>query len=97
MNIETNLGLISENSIVLIRLETLFGFTNTWWKIKFIDIDGTFIGSLEEFDRFEYKQHKKHDHVRFKVSQIQDILKDKQQICASSFSICSCIGLCHNK
>lgn len=50
---------MKENDLVMIRVETKFGYTNTWWRIMFIDNDGTFIGKLERHHWFEYDDHKK--------------------------------------
>jgi hypothetical protein len=31
----------------MIRFETEYGYSNTWWKVLFVDNDETFIGQLE--------------------------------------------------
>lgn len=89
---------VFEQNLVMIRFETRYGFSNTWWRIMFIDSDGTFIGELERHHWLEYKDHKKGDHVVLKLKDIQDVYNQDQQFCYSdNITTCECEGLCRNK
>ena len=90
--------IIIENDLVMIRVETKFGYTNTWWRVMFIDNAGTFIGELERHHWFEYDEHKKGDHVRLDIDKIQHIYKEGEQFCYSdNITICECKSLCREK
>ena len=89
---------MKEGRLVMIRLETSYGYSNTWWRVKFIDNDETFIGELERCHWFEFTQYKKGDHIRFDTNTVQHIYKDDEQFCYSdNITICECEGLCREK
>lgn len=89
---------MKENDLVMIRVETKFGYTNTWWRVMFIDNDGTFIGELERHHWFEYNEHKKGTHIRLDIDKIQHIYKEGEQFCYSdNITICECKSLCREK
>ncbi len=90
--------MIKENDLVLLRLETKYGYSNTWWRVKFIDSDETFIGELEKCHWIEFTDYKKGEHVRFDVDKIQHVYIENEQFCYSDdITICDCVGLCRNK
>lgn len=96
MKVET-IGL-KEGQLVMLRLATQFGYSNTWWWVRFIDNDRTFIGKLERHHRHEYIDHKIGDTERFDCNKVQQIYKEGQQFCYSDkITICDCNGLCRNK
>lgn len=63
----------SEKSLVMLRLPTKFGYSNTWWRVLFRDNDDTFIGKLERFHWLEYTDYKKHDVVRWDNNKVQSV------------------------
>jgi hypothetical protein len=86
---------ILEGQLVMLRLETRFGYSNTWWRVMFIDNDETFIGKLERHHWHEYEAHIKGDMERFGCNQVQRIYADGEQFCYSDkITICECQGLC---
>ena len=89
-----------EQDLVLVHLPTPYGNrkTNTWWRVLFIDNDGTFVGELERCHWYEYKAHEKGEHDRLACDSVQHIYKEGEQFCYSDkISICSCEGLCRDK
>jgi hypothetical protein len=89
---------MKEGRLVMIRLQTPYGYSNTWWRVKFIDNDGTFIGELERCHWFEFTQHKKGEHIRLNTDMVRHIYKDDEQFCYSdNITICGCEGLCREK
>ncbi len=86
---------MKEEELVMLRLETQYGYTDTWWRVMFIDNDGTFIGKLERHHWHEYTTHKKGDNETFDCDRIQQVYKDGDQFCYSDkITICKCEGLC---
>lgn len=89
---------MKEKDLVMIRVETRFGYSNTWWRVMFIDNDGTFIGKLERHHWKEYEDHKKGDDVRLEISKVQRTYKEGEQFCyGDNITICECTALCRNK
>ena len=89
---------MKEQDLVKLRLETRFGYSNTWWRVMFIDNDGTFIGRLERHRWQEYEDHKKGEDVRWNVDKIRHVYKEGEQFCyGDNVTICSCEGLCRDK
>lgn len=87
-----------ENQLVMMRFETRFGYTNTWWRVMFVDNDNTFIGKLERCHWMEYEAHKKGDTDKFNIGLIQRVYVEGEQFCYSdNISICECKGLCYDK
>lgn len=86
------------NSLVMLRLETSYGYSNTWWRVKFIDSDGTFIGELERYNSMEFTEYKKGEHAKFDIDKIQRIYKENEKFCyGDNITICKCEGLCRDK
>lgn len=89
---------MTENDLVCIRQQTRFGKSNTWWRVMFIDNDGTFIGKLERCHWFEYEDHKIGETERLACDDVTQIYKEGEQFCYSDkITICSCAGLCQDK
>lgn len=96
--IETDYGVVSKNKLVMLRLPTDYGYSNTWWLVLFCDIDNTFIGKLEKHHWYEYTEHKKGDVVKWDIDKIQHIWEESEEFCYSdNITICECKGLCRNK
>lgn len=86
------------NDLVMLRLETDYGYSDTWWRVLFIDNDNTFIGELERCHWYEYKEHKKGEHNRWNLDSIKHIYKENEQFCyGDNITICECEGLCRDK
>lgn len=89
---------IKEKDLVMLRLETRFGYSNTWWRVKFIDNDNTFIGELERCHWREYEAHKKGETEKWGIEKVKHIYKEGEQFCyGDNISICTCNGLCQDK
>lgn len=87
-----------DGDLVSIWTETSFGHSNTWWRVMFIDNDGTFIGKLERHHWHEYEAHKKGDTEKLLCSDVGHVYKEGEQFCYSDkITICSCKGLCLDK
>lgn len=90
--------MITEGQLVMVRLETRFGYSNTWWRVMFVDNDGTFVGKLERKDRYEYEAHEIGQTETFPCASVQGVYKDGQEFCYSdNVTICTCPGLCREK
>ena len=89
---------IKEGELAMLRVETKYGYSDTWWRIMFIDNDGTFIGKLERHHWYEYDDYKKGDDVRLDCDEIQKIYQEGEQFCyGDNITICECEALCRNK
>ncbi len=89
---------VKEQVLVMLRLETKYGYSNTWWRVLFIDNDDTFIGKLERCHWHDYTDHKKGDDAKFELSQIKQVYNVGDQFCYSdNITICTCSGLCLDK
>lgn len=89
---------ISTGKLVMLRLITQYGYSNTWWRVMFIDNDGTFIGRLERHHWHEYAEYNKGDDVKWPIYKVQEVYKEGDQFCyGDNITICSCSGLCRNK
>ncbi len=87
-----------ENDLVMLRLETNYGYSNTWWRIMFIDNDGTFIGKLERCHWQEYDNYKIGEDVRWNIDTIKHVHQPEEQFCyGDNITICDCQGLCREK
>lgn len=88
-----------EGDLVMLRHQGGYGYyTNSWWRVMFIDSDNTFVGILERCHWNLYTQHKKGDHVSFSVYDVQNVYQEGQEFCYSDdITICSCSGLCREK
>ncbi len=89
---------MKEGDLVLLNFETKYGYSATWWRVMFIDNDGTFIGKLERHHWHEYKAHKKGEDVKLDTDKVKHIYKNGEQFCYSdNITICDCKALCRNK
>ena len=87
-----------EGELVMLRLETHYGYSDTWWRVMFVDNDGTFIGKLERKHWHEYKAHEIGDTERWYTEDIKHTYKEGEQFCyGDRITICECSGLCRNK
>ena len=74
----------------MIRFETQYGYSNTWWKVLFIDNDETFIGQLERKHWYEFTQYQKGEHVKLSLHDIKHIHQTDEQFCYSdNITICN--------
>ncbi len=96
--------MIKDQDLVMIRLPNDLSYDgrqrhyNTWFRVLFIDIDGTFIGRCERKDYFEFTLYKIGEDVRFDISQVQRIYDQGEQFCyGDNITICKCTGLCRDK
>lgn len=90
--------MFKEGELVMLRLETQFGYSNTWWRVMFIDNDETFIGKLERCHWYEFEENKIGDCVKFNCDKVQKIYHEGEQFCYSdNVTICECAGLCRDK
>lgn len=93
-----NMEGFKEGALVMLRLPTKYGYSNTWWEVKFIDNDKTFIGRLFRFDKTEFDTYKEGEDVSFNIDQVQRVYKKGEHFCYSdNVTICECAGLCRNK
>jgi hypothetical protein len=87
-----------ETDLVMLRLDTPFGYSNTWWRVMFIDNDETFIGKLERRHWHEYEEHVKGETARFNCDEVKHVHKDGEQFCyGDKITVCRCNGLCKEK
>jgi hypothetical protein len=87
-----------EQDLVMVRQEIAFGYSDTWWRVVFIDNDGTFVGKLERHHWYEYEAHKNGDLKKFSCEKVQRVYKEGEQFCYSDqITICNCSGLCKDK
>lgn len=90
--------MIRDNDLVMLRFETKYGYSNTWWRVKFVDNDGTFIGELERCHWYEFTEYKKGEHIRLDIDRIQSVYEEGDQFCYSdNITICDCKALCREK
>lgn len=89
---------IKDKDLVMLRLESKYGYFNSWWRVEFIDNDNTFIGKLEKQPWYYNNGNEIGDCETFNVSEIQEVFVDEMQLCYSdNVTICDCKGLCRNK
>lgn len=89
---------LKEGQLVMLRLETRFGYSDTWWRVMFVDTDETFIGKLERKRWHEYEAHEKGNVERFDCDKVKHVYAEGEQFCYSdNITICKCEGLCRNK
>ena len=71
---------------------------DTWFRVMFVDTDGTFIGKCERVDFPEFALYKKEETHRLQIDKVQHVYKEGEQFCyGDKVSICDCKGLCQNK
>lgn len=89
---------IKEGDLVMLRIETRYGFSNSWWRVMFLDNDSTFIGKLERKHWRELPDCKIGDCNRHEAESVKRIFKEGEQFCYSDkITICECSGLCREK
>jgi len=96
----TNINItdIKETDLVAIRMHTAYGYSDTWWRVMFVDTNGTFVGKLERCHWYEYQMHKKGDIETLLLNTVQHIYVAGEQFCYSDkITICECEGLCREK
>ncbi|MCD8440964.1 hypothetical protein [Tenacibaculum finnmarkense] len=70
---------------------------NTWFRVMFIDLDGTFIGRVEKVDR-EFELYKVGEDIRLETDKVQRKYIQGEQWCyGDNITICECRSLCRNK
>lgn len=84
-----------EKDLVMLRLPGCErGYTNVWFRVMFIDNDGTFIGKCEKREWYE-DEYKLGEDSRFDVDKILRIYQEGEEFCYSDgVTICECQGLC---
>lgn len=89
---------VKEGDLVMLRMQTKFGYSNTWWRVLFIDNDNTFHGKLERANNFEYDDSLIGDIVQLSIDNIKTIYTQSMQFCYSNkVTVCDCEGLCRDK
>ena len=94
---------VSKLDLVMMRLpnnpedESRQRHYNVWFRVMFIDNDGTFIGICEKLES-GFNLYKKGEHLKLEISKVQRIYQKGEQFCYSDdVTICECVGLCKNK
>jgi hypothetical protein len=95
---------LKEQDLIMIRLnndpdkEGRQRHYNTWFRVMFIDTDGTFIGRVEKIDQHEFELYKIGEYVRLDIDKVQIKYEAGQQWCYSDdITICECNSFCRNK
>ncbi len=97
---------IKEKDLVMLRLpnnleqEGHKNHYNTWFRVMFIDNDGTFIGKCERIDKIEFTLYKKNEQVQLNIDKVLSVYdeNDGRQWCYSDdITRCNCPGVCRNK
>ncbi len=71
---------------------------NTWFRVMFIDNNGTFIGRCEILEKYEFTLYKEGQDICLNTDKVQHIYKEGEQFCyGDNVTICECTGLCRNK
>lgn len=93
---------VKDNDLVLLRLPNDPPYQgrqrhyNTWFRVKFIDNDGTAVGQCERA-HFDYTFMNVGSVYTFNMDKVQHIHKDNEQFCyKDKVTVCSCNGLCKN-
>ena len=91
---------ILKGNIVMLRLESDYGYVNTWWEIMRFDqeLNGefSFTGKLVK-KHYEYTKHKLGEYSQHLLETIQDVLRGGEIFCYSdNVTVCNCKGLCRN-
>lgn len=96
---------MKENDLVMLRLcnpeddhlERKNHF-NTWFRVMFIDNDGTFIGRCERIDRISFTRYQIGKNVRLDSDKVLKSYIEGQEFCYSdNVTICDCPSTCRNK
>ena len=94
---------LKETDLIMIRLNNAPNYEgrqrhyNTWFRVMFVDNDGTFIGRVEKVNK-EFELHKIGEDIRLEIDKVQDKYKEGKQWCyGDDITLCECSGLCRNK
>ncbi|WP_257657686.1 hypothetical protein [Parapedobacter lycopersici] len=92
-----------EDDLVMLRLPNDADFEgrqphyNTWFRVMFIDNDGSFIGVVEKTDK-EFRMYEIGQHIMLDAAKVQRIYNRGDQFCYSDgVTVCNCSSLCRNK
>lgn len=95
---------MNDNDLVMLRLpfdlksKVRQRHYNTWFRVRFIDTDNTFIGECERVNENVFTPYKVGEHIRLDVDKVLSVYKEGEQFCYSdNITICDCKGLCKNK
>lgn len=95
---------IKEQDLVMLRLKNFphqegrQRHHNTWFRVMFIDNNGTFIGKVEKIERGEFTLYSIGEDILLSVEKVQHVYQDGEEFCyGDGVTICDCIGLCRNK
>ena len=87
-----------ENDLVMVREQGRMGYTDVWYRVKFVDNDETFVGEIERKHWCDYHEHEIGEHQRRPNNKVQRVYKEGEQFCyGDKVSICTCVGLCKDK
>lgn len=96
---------ITEGDLVKMPVKLPEGMIYPWFKVLFVDLDGTFVGVLNK--KIPYYGEDSHPHLyehhRFNVDLIKNVLaqgklpEGKEWCYSDGFTICDCPGPCRNK
>ena len=93
-----------EQDLVMLRLPNDLEYQgrqrhyNTWFRVMFVDNDGTFIGKMERYEWGGFELYNKDEFVKLQADKVLRIYKDGEQFCyGDRVTICECSGLCRNK
>lgn len=93
---------MQQNDLVMLRLplnpqyEGRQPHYNTWFRVKFIDNDGTFIGEAERLAR-PFERIKKGEQIKLSTQSVQRIYKTDESFCyKDNVTVCDCPGLCQD-
>lgn len=90
---------INEKQLVLVNLNDNNNLFRAWLRVKFIDLDNTFLGEIELVDK-DYTLHKIGEIIKLYTEDVIEIFSpnDGKDWCYSdNITRCDCLGLCHNK
>ena len=90
---------IQEKQLVMVRLNEDNNSFRAWLRVKFIDLDDTFLGEIELVDK-DYTIHKIGEFIKLHTEDVIEIFSpnDGKNWCYSdNITRCDCPGLCRNK
>jgi hypothetical protein len=86
-----------ESDLVLVVVYFNNLLYKVWLRVKFIDLDNTFVGQVERIDSHG-SIFKVGDIENFNIDSVKHIYKENEQFCyGDNVTICDCKGLCRNK
>lgn len=90
---------IQEQQLVMIRLNDNNRSFRSWVRVKFVDLDNTFLGEIELVDK-DYTLHKIGEIIKLYAEDVIEIFSpnDGKDWCYSDhITRCDCHGPCRNK